>query len=278
MPTVTANNSSTGPLEIYYETFGFDDAPALLLVNGLGSQLNGWPLEFCQGLVDRGFFVIRFDNRDVGLSSRTPDGVEYTLSDMAADGLAVLDDLGIERAHVAGMSMGGMIVQTMAIEHPERIETFTSIMSTTGEREFGKPTEEAMTALLTPPPTNVNDAIDQDVVHRKIWASPEWYDEELVRAYFEESWARATDNRSDRQYAAVLASGSRGEKLRQVQVPALVIHGDKDTLIDVSGGRRTAEILPHAELLEIEGMGHDIPVQTWQQIISAITVLASENA
>lgn len=294
MPSV----NSAENIEIYYETFGFDDrstdpsfdsaGPALLLVNGLGSQLNGYPEEFCEGLVDRGFSVIRFDNRDVGLSSRTEnpetgEATDYTLSHMAADGIAILDDLGIEAAHVAGMSMGGMIVQTMAIEYPDRVLTMTSIMSTTGEREYGKSSEEAFEALMSPPPdtsteAGISAAIEQDVVHRKIWASPEWYDEELVREYFVESWARSADNRADLQYAAVVASGSRAELLPHVQTPTLVIHGDEDTLIDISGGRRTAELLPNAELLEIEGMGHDIPKQTWQQIIHGITNLASSNA
>ncbi len=273
-----ANGDPENRVELHYETFGLDDGPAVLLVSGLGSQLLGYPEEFCEGLVDRGFFVIRFDNRDVGLSSRIADGVEYTLSDMAADGLAILDDLGIEAAHVAGMSMGGMIVQTMAIEHPERVLTMTSIMSATGEREFGRSTEEASTALLAPPPDDVAEAIEFDVVNRKIWASPEWYDEELVREYCTASWERAADNRPDNQYAAIIASGSRGDLLPLVQTPSLVIHGDKDTLIDISGGRRTAELLPNAELLEIEGMGHDIPKQYWGQIISAITALASANA
>lgn len=279
-PTQEAASTNAASIEITinYETFGFDDGPALLLVNGLGSQLNGYPPEFCEGFVDRGFFVIRYDNRDVGLSSRTPEDHDYTVSHMAADGMAVLDDLNIDAAHIAGMSMGGMIVQTMAIEHPDRVLTMTSIMSTTSERDYGKATDEAMTALLTPPLANVQEAIEQDVVHRKIWASPEWYDEELVREYFVESWARAADNRADRQYAAIMASGHRGDLLPHVQTPTLVIHGDEDTLIDISGGRRTAELLPNAEILEIEGMGHDLPKQFWQQIIHAITALASENA
>lgn len=274
----TQSSDSSIDITINYETFGFDDGPALLLVNGLGSQLIGYPSDFCEGLVDRGFFVIRFDNRDVGFSSRTPEDYDYTVSHMAADGMAVLDDLNIEKAHIGGMSMGGMIVQVMAIEHPDRVLTMTSIMSTTGEREYGKSTDEAMAALMTPPLANIEDAIEQDVVHRKIWASPEWYDEELVREFFVESWARASDNRADRQYAAIIASGSRGDLLPHVQTPTLVIHGDKDTLIDISGGRRTAELLPNAEILEIEGMGHDIPKQSWEQIIHAITSLASDNA
>ncbi len=276
VPLVTCPHDSA--IQINYETFGFDDGPALLLVNGLGSQLNGWPEEFCQGLVDRGFFVVRFDNRDVGLSSRTDEASTYTLTDMAADALTVLDDLDIAKAHIVGMSMGGMIVQTMAIEHPDRVLTMTSIMSTTGEREFGKPAEEALAALLTPPAVGREAAVAQDIAHRKIWASPEWFDEALVRQYFEESYDRSNDGRADRQYAAVVASGSRAEQLATLTTPTLVIHGDKDTLIDISGGRRTAELVPGAEFLEIEGMGHDIPVQTWQQIISSVTALASRNA
>ncbi len=278
MPSVTHTSSGKPDITINYETFGEADGPAVLLVNGLGSQLNSYPIEFCEGLVDRGFFVIRYDNRDVGFSSRTEEDHDYTLSDMAADGMAVLDDLGIDAAHIAGVSMGGMIVQTMAIEHPDRVRTMTSIMSATGEREFGKSTDEAFEALMTPPPDNIADAIEQDVVHRKIWASPEWYDEELVREFVTESWERCATNRPDRQYAAIVASGHRGDLLPHVQTPSLVIHGDKDTLLDISGGRRTAELLPNAELLEIEGMGHDLPKQYWGPIISAITNLASANA
>jgi pimeloyl-ACP methyl ester carboxylesterase len=265
-------------IELYYETFGFDQDPALLLINGLGSQLLGWSEEFCLGFVDRGFFVIRFDNRDIGLSSRLDESIEYDLSDMAADGLAVLDALAIDKAHVVGMSMGGMIVQTLAIEQPERLLTATSIMSSTGVPGPNTSTPEALAAINTPAPLKRAEAIALDIAHRKVWASPEWFDEQAVTEYFEAAWDRSSNGRPDRQMAAIGASGSREDLLTGITTPTLVIHGDEDTLIDISCGRRTAELIPGAEFLEIEGMGHDICVQAWPLIISSVTNLAARNA
>lgn len=275
MPTVIRTDDDN--LEIYYETFGLDDDPPLLLINGLGSQLLGWSEEFCLGFVDRGFFAIRFDNRDIGLSSRVADGATYTLSDMAADALAVLDVQGIDKAHVVGMSMGGMIAQTLAIEHPERLLTATSIMSTTGRPNSESSTPEALAAINTPAPLDRVESIAQDIAHRRIWASPEWFDEAAVTEYFEAAWDRSSDGRPDRQMAAIVASGSREDLLPTISVPTLVIHGDKDTLINISGGRRTAELIPGADFVEIEGMGHDICVQAWPLIINSVTNLASRN-
>jgi len=270
--------AASGDLSIFYDTFGFADDPPLLLVCGLGSQVLYWREEFCFGLVDRGFFVVRVDNRDGGLSTHLSDGAKYTLSDMAGDLVAVIDALGLDRAHIAGQSLGGMIAQTAAIEHPTRVQTLTSISSNTGNLEFGQPTEEALAALAAPAPSTREEHIAHNVATRRVWASPSWFDEDETRAYYAESYDRAHDpTGSVRQFAAFVDSGSREDALRKLEVPTLVVHGTLDTLIAPDGGARTAELVPNAELLMIEGMGHDLPVEAWQQIISAITAMAARS-
>jgi pimeloyl-ACP methyl ester carboxylesterase len=284
-----------GDVEIYYETFGDRERPALLLVNGLGSQCINYRVEWCERFVAARYFVIRYDNRDVGLSTKFGDEmpdvaavahsvaagdraeVPYMLSEMASDGLAVLDDLGIERAHVMGVSMGGMIVQTMAIEHPARLLTMTSVMSTTGDPDVGQATEEARRLLLTPPVSDRDGYIAGTLAGLRIWGSPACFDEERLVANAGEAFDRSNfASGRVRQLIAVMASGSRTEALRNVNVPTLVMHGSADTLIDPSGGRRTAEVIPGASFELLEGMGHDYPPQYWEQIVDLVTAHAAQ--
>jgi pimeloyl-ACP methyl ester carboxylesterase len=270
--------ADAGDVSIHYETLGLPDDPPLLLVAGLGNQLIFWPDELCWSLVDRGFFVVRFDNRDCGLSTILPEGSEYRLSDMVGDAIAVLDALSVERANVVGHSLGGMIAQAIAIEHPGRTATLTSISSSTGNFAYGQPTHEALAAIGEPGPTTIDEAIDFAVASRRIWASPSWFDEQQARASFEAAFARAFHpGASMRQLAAILASGDREHALASLDVPTLVVHGTLDPLIAPDGGERTAAVIPGAELLMIEGLGHDLPVQVWPQIVSAITALVARS-
>jgi len=286
-----------GPVDIYYETFGDPTDPALLLVNGLGSQCINYRTEWCEGFVDRGFFTIRFDNRDVGLSTKieqvTPnlgavlqalgDGKEpevaYRLADMAADAVAVLDELGIGRAHVMGVSMGGMIVQQLAIDHPDRLLSMTSVMSTTGDPDVGQASPEAFAILTGPPATSRASAIAGQQTSIRTFGSPGHYDADRVAELAGEAYDRGFYPAGvARQISGIVASGSRSEGLRQVQVPALVLHGDADTLIDISGGRRTAECIPGARFEVLEGMGHDSPPAYWDRWIDLVAEHAGVTA
>lgn len=264
-----AHNGST---ELHYDVFGDPANPTLLLVNGLGSQCINYADEWCELFAARGLQVVRFDNRDVGLSStfgQAPvgeHGEAYSLSDMVADGLAVLDAVGAQRAHVMGLSMGGMIVQTMAIEHPERLLTMTSVMSSTGEPEYMKSSPLAAELLMAPPATDREGFVQQSIDGLREWGSPAFADEARWRAAAEAAYERSFQpGGSGRQFLAVRSSAPRAERLRSVQVPTLVIHGDCDTLIDQIGGRRTAELIPGARFELIEGLGHDYPPQLWAQ-------------
>lgn len=271
--------AQSGDVSIFYDTFGFDDGPALVLLCGLGSQVLFWHDEFCFSLVDRGFFVVRVDNREAGLSGDVPEGAPYTLSDMAADVIAVLDALGVTAAHICGQSLGGMIAQHVALEHPARVMSLVSISSSTGNLEIGKPTDEALAALTEAPADTRDDQIERDIAHRRIWASPSWFDEEQARQYFVECYDRAYRPMAGvRHFSALLASGSRDEALPTLALPVLVIHGALDPLISPEGGTHTASLIPGAELLVIEGLGHDLPSQVWQQVISAVTALAARSA
>jgi pimeloyl-ACP methyl ester carboxylesterase len=273
-----------GSVDIYYETFGNPADPALLMINGLGSQCISYRSEWCEQFVARGFFAIRFDNRDVGLSTKFKDvipdmgavmhalregnepNVAYRLRDMATDALAVLDDLGIDRAHVMGLSMGGMIVQQLAIDHPERLASMTSVMSTTGDPDVGQATPEAFAILTGPPATSRPSAIARHLEGNRIFGSPGHYDPDRLTQAAEEAFDRGFYPPGvARQITAVLASGSRSDGLRTVTVPTLVMHGDADTLIDISGGRRTAECIPGARFEVLEGMGHDYPPAYWDR-------------
>jgi pimeloyl-ACP methyl ester carboxylesterase len=287
-----ANNNG---IEIEYDTIGDANDEPLLLVMGFTAQLIAWDEKLCRQIADKGFFVIRYDNRDCGLSSHL-DAVQvdvaallnargghgelppvpYTLSEMASDGIAVLDALAIDRAHVVGASMGGMIVQTMAIEHPHRLRTVTSIMSTTGELDVGQASPESMAALLRPPATEREEAIAGSVATSKLFSSPRYFDAEKVRERAAASYDRAFyPEGAVRQLAAITASGNRAEELRKVRLPLLVIHGRADTLIGVTGGERTAELVPGANLFVLNDMGHDLPEPLWPVIVDAITSHAS---
>jgi pimeloyl-ACP methyl ester carboxylesterase len=266
-----------GGCDIYYETFGDSSAPALLMVNGLGSQSINYKDEWCQKFVDRGFFVIRFDNRDMGLSTHFGDapvnaeGAAYTLSDMARDGIAVLDAVSVEQAHIMGLSMGGMIVQTIAIEHPDRVLTMTSVMSNSGEPEFGAPTGRALELLTAPPATDRDSYIQASIAGLNEWGSPEFADEARWATDAGLAFDRCFDpGGTGRQFFAVRSSPPRAERLRQIHVPTLVMHGDKDTLIGADGGRRVAELIPGARFELIEGMGHDYPPQLWDRWVELV--------
>lgn len=261
-----------GDVQLCYDTVGHPDDAPLLLIAGLGNQLLMWSEEFCLSLVDRGFFVIRFDNRDSGLSTIMPEGTVYTLSDLARDATVVLDALGLDAAHVVGHSLGGMVAQTLAIEHPDRVLTLTSISATTGNPDFGRPTDTAVAALSTAPALDIEDAVEASVSNRRVWASPSWFDEDATREFFRRAHTRAFNpGASARQLHAVLTASDREPQLAKLAAPTLVIHGTLDPLVSTDGGRRTADVIPGAELLLIDGLAHDLPVQVWQQVISAIT-------
>jgi pimeloyl-ACP methyl ester carboxylesterase len=270
----TARN---GDCELHHETFGDPADPALLMVNGLGSQCINFHEELVAMFVATGLFVIRFDNRDVGLSTSFAGapvgerGNAYVLSDMAADAIAVLDAAGVERAHVMGVSMGGMIVQTLAIEHPERLLTMTSIMSNTGEPGYGRSAPEAFSVLTSPPAADRESFVGRHIAGLRIWGSPAFADEQRWRRDAERAFDRSfRPDGTARQFVAIGASPPRAEQLRHVSVPTLVVHGDRDTLIDPSGGRRTAELVPGARFELIEGMGHDYPPQLWPRWVELI--------
>lgn len=277
MPT-THGHAVNGDCTIYFERFGSPDDPTLLLVNGLGSQCVNYEEAWCEHFAAEGYQVIRFDNRDVGLSTHFTDapvgddGAAYSLRDMAADAIAVLDAVGVERAHVMGLSMGGMIVQQLAIHHRDRLLTMTSVMSRTGEREYGQSTPEAFALLTAPPVTERDDVLDRAIASLHVWGSPAFRDEERARAQAARAYERAFDPAGvGRQYFAVVAAGSWADELAGVTTPTLVLHGSADTLIDISGGRRTAELIPGARFVEIEGMGHDYPPEFWQRWIDEWT-------
>ena len=285
-------------ITITYDSFGDSTNPALLLVMGLGGQLIAWDPEFCKMLASRGLYVIRFDNRDTGLTTHfdhedVPDmqqlvldlvkgkkpTVPYTLDDMANDAIGLLSGLGIRKAHVCGTSLGGMIVQAMAINHPTRILSMTSMMSTTGNPELPKATPSAIAALTSERANNVDKAMQRAVDVAKVIGSKAFkIDEDRLRQKAKQSFERAFYPEGvARQMAAAIAHGDRRDALQRLDIPSLAIHGTDDPLIPASGGIDTHKNIPNAELLLIEGMGHDMPVEAWQQIIDAITNLTSRS-
>lgn len=321
MPTAPANGIS-----LCYDTFGDPADPTLLLVMGFTAQMIAWDERFCGALADRGLHVVRFDNRDCGLSTHldgqevdlmalylardsqmraraaakeaeaapvadTPDAegeeagtappaapavvefppVPYLLSAFVDDAFGLLDHLGVERAHVLGASMGGMIAQAMAIARPERVLSLTSVMSTTGEDEYGQAAPEVLAALLTPPPTERDAFVAYALARAKMFCSPRYFDEEVAAARALAAFDRAFyPEGATRQLAAIWASGDRGETLPTLKVPTLVIHGRADTLITPSGGERTAELIPGANLLMLHDMGHDLPEPLWPLVVDAV--------
>lgn len=284
--------ASCGEIEIAYETFGIDDDPTLVLISGISGQLVSWDVDFCLELAGRGFRVVRFDNRDVGLSThlheaRVPDlaplfrrqpilGVPYLLADMAQDVVNLLDALEVERAHIVGMSMGGMIGQELAARYPDRTLTLTSIMSTTAP-QIGAPTEEALAALLAPPPTTEEEACARALAGFRVAGSPGYpLDEARLRAATSVAFRRSNDPAGvARQFAAIQASGDRTEHLRGITAPTLVLHGEDDPLMRLDGGKATAAAINGARLVTFPGMGHDLPRQLWPRIIDEITALAA---
>lgn len=273
-------------IRISYETFGEPDGVPLLLVFGLGGQMIWWPDEFCEALAASGFRVVRFDNRDSG-RSETMTGTArpvrtllrlsrptYTLEDLAEDAVALLDHLQLASAHVVGISMGGMVAQVAAIRHPGRVRSLTSIMSTTGRRTVGYPTRWAvLRSLGRPTPVDRDNYTATTLAWlRQLSATAFPFDEAYTVRMLERTLARglSAGDAGARQLAAVLAAPDRTRALRRVDVPALVVHGTTDPLVHVSGGRATARALPRAELLLVEGMGHDLPLGAWPAILDGI--------
>ena len=267
-----------GNVEIEYQSFGDDRPETILLVNGLGSQMTRWPEAFCEKLVAKGYRAIRFDNRDTGLSS-WPDE-KYTLADMANDAVAVLDAAGVARAHIAGVSMGGMIVQRLALAHPDRVLSMTSIMSTTGAPEAFRSTPEAEAVLNVPPPDPKAD-FEAFVANRMANAvtigSPKYpWTEDENRARVIAEYGRAFNPAGvARQMAAVRADGDRTAALKGLGLPVVVLHGADDPLLMKVGGEATAAAIPGAELRIIPGMGHDLPPGLYDTFVDAITSAAA---
>jgi pimeloyl-ACP methyl ester carboxylesterase len=290
MGTTGIQRTRAGDIEIAYETFGSADDVPVLLVMGLATQMVGWPDEFCAGLASEGYYVVRFDNRDIGLSTHLDDAgapdvmavlggdvssVAYGLADLADDTVALLDALGLDSVHLVGASMGGMIAQLVAIRHPARVRSLTSIMSTTGDPAVGAPAEAALAVLLAPPATGRDAAVQRAVDTYRVIGSPGFeFDEAGLRDRAGLSFDRAYDPAGvARQLAAILTTPDRTQDLKSISVPTLVIHGSEDALVNVSGGRATAAAVPDAELLVVDGMGHDLPRAVWPQITERIAAL-----
>jgi len=280
-----------GDVELAYETFGDPSHATVLLVMGLATQMLGWRDDLCAQIAERGFHVVRYDNRDVGRSTkfsshrpptaaqllrRDREAAAYTLADMADDGIGLLDCLGIRAAHVVGASMGGMIAQTIAFRHPDRVLSLVSIMSNTGARWSGQPALSMYGVLLKRAPQDPDGYVEHQLsVIEKIGSPGFPRDEADIRETAAKAFARGHDPAgAGRQLAAIIASGDRSAELARIRVPTLVVHGTADRLVNPSGGRATAKAIPDARLLLIPGMGHDLPRGAWPQIIDAI----AENA
>jgi pimeloyl-ACP methyl ester carboxylesterase len=276
-----------GEIQLCYETFGEESDPPLLLIMGLATQMIWWEDGFCRQLADRGFWVTRFDNRDIGRSTvlsdrrvptrrelfmREQKAASYPLDDMADDASKLLDHQGVESAHVVGVSMGGMIAQLLAIRHPERVRSLVSIMSTTGNRRVGWSDPRLLPRLLRPPKLDRASYIQDSIENRRIIGSKTYpAGDERVRGLAERSFERGLHpDGGARHLAAIVTAPDRTPLLRRLDVPTTVIHGTADRLVRPSGGRATAGAIPGAQLLLIDGMGHDVPPALWPQIIDAI--------
>ncbi|HET7590168.1 MAG TPA: alpha/beta hydrolase [Solirubrobacterales bacterium] len=279
-------------IELCYQEMGDRDGEPLLLVMGLATQMIAWADEFCEMLAERGFRVVRFDNRDIGRSTRikaagVPGKLDmvlgrrasapYLLRDMAADTFGLMDHLGIDSAHLVGASMGGMIVQAAAIEQPRRVRSITSIMSTTGSRRVGHPSYRTFGLLLGKPPREREAAIERVVKTFKTIGSPGFpFEEERIREIAGRSFDRGHSEAGiARQLHAITASGDRTGALRKLSVPALVIHGSDDVLVNPSGGRATAKAIPNSRLKIVDGMGHDLPRALWPEFVEEIAANAA---
>jgi pimeloyl-ACP methyl ester carboxylesterase len=279
-------------LELAYETFGDPADDAILLVMGLGTQMLAWHEELCTTLADAGHFVIRYDNRDVGLSTKIdapvpsiPDlllqrKVAYTIDDMATDGFALLDHLGIERVHLAGTSMGGFIAQTMALRSPERVRTLSLSMTSTGSRKVGRPSASVVKMMATAkPPVDRAAAIEEAVAVNTVLGSPQHQDADLIRELSAIAWDRSHDPDGRlRQLGAIMAQPNRTEQLRSLQVPTVVVHGLNDPLVAVSGGIALAKTIPGATFVGHQGMGHDLPLTMWREIADDMLALIGRAA
>lgn len=283
-------------IELEYDTFGDPKNPALLLIMGYMAQMVAWEDELCRMFAANNLFVVRFDNRDCGLSTKF-DGVQvdvnaviaaalmedqippvpYTLSHMASDAVGLLDHLRIERAHVLGASMGGMIAQVMTIEHPTRVCSLTSVMSMSGEPEYGQSAPEAMNALLSVPPSDRDGYIAHAPIYQAFHSKKYRSDENSKRAAARDFDRCFYPQGAPRQLAAIYATGRRTEQLQAVKTPTLVIHGKDDTLITPSGGERTAELIPNAKFVLVEDMGHDMPKPLWGFLVELITDFAAKH-
>lgn len=293
MTAITANN-----ITIEYDTFGSPTGRPLLLIMGFGAQMTRWRPEFCEMLADEGHYVIRFDNRDVGLSQKfgelgIPDmgqiaadaaagkkpNVPYTLFDMANDAAGLLDALGLDTAHICGASMGGMIAQCLAIQHAHRIRSLTSIFSSTGNPELPPATPEAMAALTSPAGNTLEEVLDRAVRNARIIGGETYLDpEEEIRARAKADYERSFyPEGASRQFVAIGVTGNRKPALQSVKLPTLVIHGKADPLVPVEGGIDTHEAIAGSKLVLFDGMGHGLPEALWPEIVEAITAHTSEH-
>lgn len=276
----SVQNVGPSKIRVVYQRFGNPALSPVFLIMGAGAQMINWPEGFCLELASHGLHPIRFDNRDAGLTTHFSDApvpdfpaiqsgdfstVTYTLSDMAADTVGLMEALGYDSVHLVGASMGGMIAQTIAIEYPHRVRSLTSMMSTTGNHSVGQPDYSVLANLSSPPYNDRQAYIDWQIQSRKAIGSPKYpLDEKVAAQIAGLAWDRGHDPLGMlRQAAAVMKSGDRTEQLRSIEIPTLVIHGENDKMIDISGGRAVAAAIPDAELVTFAGMGHDLPKPLW---------------